>query len=477
MFNLKENKTGYKANHLSKVIRYIQNPDKTEQMKLIDSVNCFPETALEQMMHTKRFFGKEDGRQGYHFVISFKPGEASLEQAERILREFVHEYLEPKYETMWAIHTDHEHLHGHIVFNSVSFVDGIKYHYNNGDFEKFILPIVNRLCNRENLSTVEMNPAKPMHENYRDYMDRKMNHEGPEALLMADLDQAIRKADSFEAFLEILKSMGYETKVGKYLSIRPSGRERFKRTYHFGKAYEIPEIKKRILREGPQAGQAERRAPILKLYKGNLRSRQTLTKFQRRAFARMYRSGKYRRGNGGSYYQYKEEIMKFKKLKEEYDFLIKNKIHSWEDLQDAQIEYFVTEHLILIGREEMRKVKGDYYLLGHILEERKISGKIDGPYRDRSDGTVGDTGMTEIEIKKFLTTYKRRMDEGKAELARIRKNIKIITRIQASAYCQEKINNAINHEKNNTSEKRASEGKESMQRGNNGEVRKTEPKH
>ena len=113
MFNLKENKKGYKADHLSRAIRYIQNPDKTEQMKLVDSVNCFPETALEQMMHTKKYFGKEDGRQGYHFVISFKPGEATVEQAGEIVKEFVGEYLEPRYETIWAIHTDHGHLQYH----------------------------------------------------------------------------------------------------------------------------------------------------------------------------------------------------------------------------------------------------------------------------------------------------------------------------------------------------------------------------
>lgn len=431
MFNLKEKMNGYKANHLSKVINYIQNPDKTEQMKLVDAVNCFPETALEQMMHTKRYFGKEDGRQGYHFVISFKPGEATVDQAGEIVREFVHEYLENRYETIWAIHTDHEHIHGHIVFNSVSFVDGIKYHYNNGDFEKNILPIVNRLCSQEKLSTICMNPDKPVHENYKDYTDRKMKRPGPEGMIMADLDQAIREADTFDGFLRILNEMGYETKTGKYLSIRPPGRERFKRTYHFGKDYEIPEIKKRILRERPAAGQAERKAPMLKLYKGNLRSRPALTKLQKRAFARMYKAGKLRRGNGGSYFRYREEIMKFKRLKAEYEYLYKNRIRSLDDLEAQRVDCLARLGML---KEEKSRLKGKaakYYKVKHLLEGYQAFGDTDEEFRLRPNGTIGDSGYTEAELKEYVGAYEMTRSDIKRRSAIFRKELEVILRIEA----------------------------------------------
>lgn len=430
MFNLKENKKGYKADHLSRAIRYIQNPDKTEQMKLVDSVNCFPETALEQMMHTKKYFGKEDGRQGYHFVISFKPGEATVEQAEEIVKEFVGEYLEPRYETIWAIHTDHAHIHGHIIFNSVSFVDGIKYHYNNGDFEKDILPIMNRLCRKEELSTIQMNPDKPMHENYKDYSDRKVHRAGPKTMMMADLDLAIRQSDSFDDFLDFLKGMGYETKVGKYLSIRPPGRERFKRTYHFGKEYEIPEIKKRILRERPAAGQAERKAPILKLYKGNLRSRPALTKFQRRAFARMYKAGKLRRGNGGNYFRYREEILRFRKLKEEYLYITKNGVKDWHDLEMKRVDGLFRMRMLQKEKEEARKDSRKYYTLRQLLEEYRTYGNMRDADILKEGRKLGDSGMTEEQIESFLSEYEETRKCIRKKAAKVRKEMDIISRIE-----------------------------------------------
>ena len=103
------------ATHLKAAIDYIQNPDKTECCNLEGSINCSPDTAFEQMMETKQTFGKTDKRQGYHTIISFDPEEpVTTEQARYVAENFIHDVLGGKYEVVYAIHTDKEHMHIHI---------------------------------------------------------------------------------------------------------------------------------------------------------------------------------------------------------------------------------------------------------------------------------------------------------------------------------------------------------------------------
>ena len=166
--NIKDTGTSDHAGHLNRLLNYMMNPDKTKEEALVGAVNCTPESAALMMQQTKENFGKTSGRQGYHFVISFKPGETDADTAYKIAEEFISEYLADKYETVFAVHDDKEHIHIHICFNSVSFVDGYKYHYANNDWAKIIQPIVNKLTSKEGLSTVELDPNEK-HDRYKDY--------------------------------------------------------------------------------------------------------------------------------------------------------------------------------------------------------------------------------------------------------------------------------------------------------------------
>lgn len=143
---LNEAHTGNPAAHLRNALLYIQNPEKTEENVLVGSINCLPDTAFEQMMDTKVTFGKTNKRQGYHIIISFAPGEATEEQALDIVAHFAQEYLKDKYEAVYAVHNDKKHMHGHIVFNSVSFETGMKYECKKGEWKHRMQPITNRLC-------------------------------------------------------------------------------------------------------------------------------------------------------------------------------------------------------------------------------------------------------------------------------------------------------------------------------------------
>lgn len=148
------------SKHLYNALRYIANPEKTQGGTLVGGQNCLPDwkTAYKQMLYTKEKWGKTDDRQGYHFVISFSPHEdVSPGLAFTVTQEFVRRFLGDNYECLYSVHDDKEHIHGHLVFNSVSRTTGLKYHYANGDWKRKIQPIVNDICREHGLSTLFLN--------------------------------------------------------------------------------------------------------------------------------------------------------------------------------------------------------------------------------------------------------------------------------------------------------------------------------
>ena len=141
------------ARHLVRAIKYIMNPAKTADGLWVGG-NCgnTAEECYFSMMQTKEDWNKTDGRQGYHIVLSFPPGEGDEKTIFAIAKEFCEEYLGNGYEYVFSVHNDQPHLHAHIVFNSVNRLTGVKYHYNNGDWEKFMQPVTDRICEKYGLS-------------------------------------------------------------------------------------------------------------------------------------------------------------------------------------------------------------------------------------------------------------------------------------------------------------------------------------
>ena len=132
--------------HLEHAINYILQPKKLGKENLVGGINCLPDMAYEQMKSTKQMFGKTGGRQGYHFVISLKPGEGTPEIMYDIGMRFANKAFNGEYEGVVAVHTDKDHLHAHIIINSVNMVTGYKFQYKNGDWKSYFQPITNRLC-------------------------------------------------------------------------------------------------------------------------------------------------------------------------------------------------------------------------------------------------------------------------------------------------------------------------------------------
>ncbi|MFR3949027.1 MAG: relaxase/mobilization nuclease domain-containing protein [Ruminococcus sp.] len=205
--HMKQAKAGYPAKHLANGLRYIMNPEKTEHGRYVCGHNCIPEQALSQMVDTKRHFGKLDKRQGYHFILSFEEDEVSEEEAFQMVGEFVTEFLGKDFEAVYAVHNDTDHIHGHIIFNSVRCTTGYKYDYRNGDWENIIQPLTNRICREHGLSVLDLEEAK---EKRKQKGQEEKSLSERDRRIRRDVDQALQDAGSYEEFLENLSSMGYE---------------------------------------------------------------------------------------------------------------------------------------------------------------------------------------------------------------------------------------------------------------------------
>lgn len=335
--NIKDTGTSDHAGHLNRLLHYMMNPDKTQEEAKVGAVNCTADSAAFMMQETKNSFGKITGRQGYHFVISFKPGETDADTAYKIAKEFVSEYLGDKYEAVFAVHDDKEHIHIHIAFNSVSFVDGYKYHYANNDWAKVIQPIVNRLTSKAGLSTVEIDPD----ENHNRYKDHNIYRDGADNfsdMIKRDIDIAVAEATSYEEFLSIMKDRGYEIKEGKYLALRGRDMTRFRRCKTLGIDYTEESIKNRIPYESLSTYHVETPEESEKIVYSKIPrgKRSKLSSVQKRYYARLYRLKLIQRRPYSKAWKYRAEIQTMHKLEEQYLFLVEHDISSKEHLEQVR---------------------------------------------------------------------------------------------------------------------------------------------
>ncbi len=260
LMHMKES-PGCPHDHLRNAIDYVldveHGGEKTKHGQLVGG-NCGLDhkEILENFLATKRDFGKLDGRQGYHFVISFAKGETDEATAFAVVREFCEAYLGDTYDYVYALHNDKEHLHGHIIFNSVARTDGYKYHYKQGDWKACIQPITDRVCEAHGLQPLTFDEEERVGVSYASWA---AEHEGAynwSHIIRADADYAIQKADSFEDFQELMQRMGYQLRIGyskkqktSYIAfqfVSVDGKTHKRRSYNLPPGYSPKEILERI---------------------------------------------------------------------------------------------------------------------------------------------------------------------------------------------------------------------------------------
>ena len=336
ILNMKDCGGHFHGKHLKRSLDYVMNPEKTQDGRLVGAINCQVDSAFEQMKATKRKFGKVDKRQGYHIILSFKEDEVNPETAFEITRRFVEEYLGKSYEAVYVVHDNTAHVHSHIVFNSVSFVDGKKYRYEKGDWAKYIQPITNKLCQEYGLSIIDVDDGskEKEHESYKDWSEYREGSFVWADMIKRDLDSCILQAGNYEQFLELLSDKGYEVKQGKYLAVKPQGMTRFRRCKTLGDMYSDEAIRERIEKEDISFYREQQKEvqPVLCKCKVRRYRRAKMSGLQKRYYAKLYRIGKLKKKPYSQVWKYRDDIRKMHKLQEQYLFLVRHKIESAEEL-------------------------------------------------------------------------------------------------------------------------------------------------
>jgi len=387
ILHMKDCGTSFHGRHLKSTINYIIDSDKTQKGRLVSGINCIVDYAYEQMQETKKQFAKNNKRQGYHIILSFKDGETDADTVFEITRRFAEEYLGNDYEIVYAVHDNTDHIHSHIVFNSVSFRTGKKYRYEKGDWFKYIQPITNRLCKEYNLSTIDLeagseerNENKTNKDNKKERYERWKEEKEVKVLwsdmIKRDIDACIIQSATYEGFIDMLIDKGYEVKnyngEGKYLAIKPPGMQRFKRCKTLGDDYSEEDIRTRIIKEDiANSYVPEKEVGKVVYCKVKRDKRAKLSNLQIRYYAKLYRIGKLKKKPYSQAWKYKDEIKKMHKYQQQYLFLVRHNIHTIDDLVSVNENLLDNKKVVNTNKSKVYKARAKYNDLFAIYEEMK----------------------------------------------------------------------------------------------------------
>ena len=237
---------------LSKAIAYILNPEKTDEKLLVSSYGCASETAAREFEWTRKI-AEQKGMNpvriiARHVIQSFEIGEVTPELAHEIGKQFADEILGGKYEYVLTTHIDKDHVHNHLIFNAVDFVDYHAYKsYKRIYYD--MREISDRLCKENGLSVIPPSQNKGM--SYKEYTEAKRGTSWKQKLKQT-IDRLVITAKDYDDFLRLMQEAGYEIKPGKYISFRAEGQERFTRSKTIGENYTEERIKERIAGRTPR---------------------------------------------------------------------------------------------------------------------------------------------------------------------------------------------------------------------------------
>ena len=326
ILNIQESEGRNPASHLKNALEYIQNPDKTEECVLVGGINCLPDTAFEQMEETKNIFHKTGKRQGYHVIISFSPEEkVTAEQAMYVLEHFAKDVLGDDYEAVYAVHTDREHMHGHLIWNSVSMTTGKKYNSPKSNWKNHLQPITNKYCDELGLSIMPAEYSRNPKNISRDKWEREMSMK---EIILRDAKMCAYAAGNVEHFKYLMKRLGYVFKKDAWMEVQAPG---FRYYHKLAKMDEM--FSEDMLRHHVDMPWMAK--PYF--YSSDIRGlhRAKLSPFQKKFYAKLYRLRVVEQKRfvvGGA--KYAEDLKRFHQLQDEYLLLVNNDIKSIVELVD-----------------------------------------------------------------------------------------------------------------------------------------------
>ena len=364
ILNIQESDGRNPASHLKNALEYIQNPDKTEECVLVGSINCLPDTAFEQMEETKNIFHKTGKRQGYHVIISFSPEEkVTAEQAMYVLEHFAKDVLGNDYEAVYAVHTDREHMHGHLIWNSVSMTTGKKYNSPKGNWKNHLQPITNKYCDELGLSIMPAEYSRNAKNISRDKWEKEMSMKD---IILRDAKMCAYAAGNVEHFKYLMKRLGYVFKKDAWMEVQAP---RFRYYHKLAKLDEM--FSEDMLRHHVDMPWMVK--PYF--YSSDIRGlhRTKLSPYQKRFYAKLYRLRiveQKRFAVGGA--KYTEDLKRFHQLQDEYLLIVNNDIKSVVDLV-----YFIGEQ-----EEKIQQIEDRQKEIYRESSSRKRSIKNEEQYRE-----------------------------------------------------------------------------------------------
>ena len=371
ILNIQESEGRNPASHLKNALEYIQNPDKTEECVLVGGINCLADTAFEQMEETKNIFHKTGKRQGYHVIISFSPEEkVSAEQAMYVLEHFAKNLLGDDYEAVYAVHTDKEHMHGHLIWNSVSMTTGKKYNSPKSNWKNHLQPITNKYCDELGLSIMPAEYSRNPKNISRDKWEREMSMK---EIILRDAKMCAYAAGNVEHFKYLMKRLGYVFKKDAWMEVQAPG---FRYYHKLAKLDEM--FSEDMLRHYVDMPWMAK--PYF--YSSDIRGlhRAKLSPFQKKFYAKLYRLRIVEQKRfvvGGA--KYVEDLKRFHRLQDEYLLLVNNDIKSVVQLVD-----FISEQ-----EEKIQQIEDRQHEIYRENSSRKRKIKTDEQYREYQIWHVG----------------------------------------------------------------------------------------
>ena len=351
------NKEKTTAVSLQDALDYAANRDKTEQSCFESSYACTLETAFADMRQTKEQWHKPGGVQGYHLVQSFAAGEVTPELAHQIAKELADRVLGGRYEYVIGTHLNTGHIHSHIVWNSVSCVDGKKYRSNYKSYVTEIRAVSDKLCQKYRLSVIDTENSNHVAKPYAEWLAEKNGQPTWRTAIRQDVDEAIQQSLTWRQFLSAMERKGYEVRMGrKYPVLRPPGKERFVRFKTLGKRYTPEAIQTRILYPRSYRPYVEN-PPTIKhgrLHSGKKPHRK-LTGLRALYYRYLYELGALPRKPSRSSYAVRQDAYKLDQRIRQMEFLSRNNIDTLTQLETHRQTLQTEIRQLLTKRKQLPK--------------------------------------------------------------------------------------------------------------------------
>ena len=390
IMNIMESEGRNPASHLQNALEYIQNPDKTEECVLVGGINCLPDTAFEQMEETKNIFHKTGKRQGYHVIISFSPEEkVTAEQAMYVLEHFAKEVLSDDYEAVYAVHTDREHMHGHLIWNSVSMTTGKKYNSPKSNWKNHLQHITNKYCDELGLSIMPAEYSKNPKNISRDKWEKEMSMK---EIILRDAKMCAYAAGNVEHFKYLMKRLGYVFKKDAWMEVQAPG---FRYYHKLAKLDEM--FSEETLRHHVDMPWMSK--PYF--YSSDIRGlhKAKLSTYQKKFYAKLYRLRiveQKRFAVSGA--KYTEDLKRFHQLQDEYLLLVNNDIKSVVELVN-----FISEK-----EDKIQQIEDRQKEIYRESSSRKRNIKNEEQYREYQ--------IWHVEVQEELDELKQEKRELKRQL-------------------------------------------------------------